>query len=103
MEKLLKVNCKKCGPIKIDISHPWCDNQDGEGFIIPVKMCATMRSLKMFWNKFTGDHWHLIYDEKFEDSFEKGMLELLHTNPDEDGEDWNEHLLEPMECWRQQS
>ena len=97
--KTIPATCKKCGLIKI--SGSFCES-DKEGFIVPVGICPTMRSLKIFYTKYNGEPYERSTGNKIEDSFEKQMLELNHSNPDDgDYENWEEHKLRPLECWRE--
>lgn len=91
--KKIKVNCKKCGIITLEKTW-FCDNGE-EGFIVPKKFCPTLRSYNMFYKDVVG------YSPKSEgvEIIEDKMV-LNHTNPEEDGEDWNEHELEELEVWR---
>lgn len=95
METVLCTKCKK----QIELIAPYYRGE--EGFIVPTIICPTIESLEKFYEEHTGFSYfkNTDKDTKMEDCFEKGMIDLLHTNPDEDGEDWKEHKLEPVECW----
>lgn len=92
----IKVNCKKCG--EVEISGHFIDAGE-EGFIMPTKLCPTIASLGRYYKDFDGYTYEKNVGNKMSDDFTKEIVELLHTNPDEDGEDWAEHKLEPLECW----
>lgn len=96
--KSIKLKCKKCGDV--EISTPFCE-WDEEGFILPVALAPTIQSLGKFYNNYVGETYEYNTGNKISSSFEKQLLELKHTNPDEDGEDWQEHTLELTECWRE--
>lgn len=95
----IKVKCKKCGDVKIS---GYFTEQSEEGFIVPVKLCPTIQSLGKYYKEIDGNSYEWVTGNKLSDGFKIETLEILHTNQDDDGEDWAEHTLEPLECWREQ-
>jgi hypothetical protein len=100
MSKEIKAKCDICGVIKVQ--GPW-SNANEENFIVPTKMCPTARSLGMYYKKHTGDDYKWLTGVPIEENYEKEVMRLNHTNPDEDGDGWEKHLLEPLECWTDKS
>jgi len=99
-KETLKCRCKKCGEIEVDFSYPF-SNGDGEGFIIPTAICPTIQSLGKFYKKIEGSDYLESTGNKIKDDFKKELATLCHLNPEEDV-NYEEHSLEPIECWFQQ-
>jgi NMD protein affecting ribosome stability and mRNA decay len=97
--KTAKAICKKCG--EIEISGHWMEAGE-EGFIVPLILAPTIQALGKIYKDYDGHSYERATGVPLGKAFEIDFLELLHTNPDEDGEDWAEHTLQPMKCWREQ-
>lgn len=99
MKKTIKATCKVCGEVEI-FGH-WLEAGE-EGFIVPVALAPTIQALGKIYKDYDGNSYEWVTGVKISDAFKTDILSLLHTNPDEDGEDWDKHELSPMKCWREQ-
>ena len=99
--KTIKAKCAVCGDVRI--RGPFME-ADEEGFIVPVAICPTFRSLQHFYTRHSGSNYEYDTGNKMADNFKQKIMELNHENPDEfvgkdENDDWTKHQLKPLLCW----
>ena len=97
--KKVKIKCKICG--EIELPRSFYQTCDGEGLSVPVVFAPTLLHLGKFYKDMEGYTYESNTGNSLKESFEKATIKPLHTNPDEDGEDWEEHQLEAVEVWQE--
>lgn len=99
MKKSTKAKCKICG--EVEVQDFW---QDEETIAVPTAICPTIQDLEEYYKQFEGKSYEELTGNKIEENFTKEFITPSHESIDDVGfEEAQKHILEPIECWVENS